>query len=302
MREARCRPVPPEDAEIRTTTTRRIAARGLLRGHDPYATVRITNIRLDGQPQRGIQSNPSREDMSIEFDYSVRQPGGEKTVQLIVGVGTYSETFDLVHEGKVGPAGLVGHYQGTLRIPAEVRQSVEYPGRACGSACSCTSHVSQQGSGRSVHQERLVRWLSVPDCDGGLPMRNRFWQRQVRRDSVSTRSPSPAPRGKLPHNLQQHALIRRAVLQLQHRLDLLPPRRPARPSSRCLRCWSTVPINGPAHRQLRESPRYHSGPPASPSCGMRIAENRGGFVQLPPRTTRNAPSAGPCGSAGRKPA
>lgn len=121
---------PPEDAEIRTTTTRRMEGRDSYEVTDPCATVRITNIRLEGQPQRGIQYSPSREDVSIEFDYSVSQPGEEKTVQLIVGVGTYAETFDLVHQGKVGPAGLVGHYQGTLRIPAEVRQSVKYPGRA----------------------------------------------------------------------------------------------------------------------------------------------------------------------------
>jgi hypothetical protein len=131
MERGKMQAAPPgNDAEIRTTTTRRIAGADSYEVTDPYATVRITNIRLEGQPQRGIQSSPSREDVSIEFDYSVSQPEGEKTVQLMVGVGTYSETFDLVHEGKVGPAGLVGHYRGTLRIPAEVRQSVKYPGRA----------------------------------------------------------------------------------------------------------------------------------------------------------------------------
>jgi hypothetical protein len=121
---------PPEDAEIRTTTTRRIEGRDSYEVTDPYATVRITNIRLDGQPRRGIRYSPSREDVSVEFDYFVSQPGGEKTVQLILGVGTYSETFDLIREGSCGPTGLVGHYQGTLRIPAEVRESVKYPGRA----------------------------------------------------------------------------------------------------------------------------------------------------------------------------
>ena len=73
---------------------------------------------------------PSKGELPIEFHYSVSQPAEEKTVQLIVGVGSHTETFDLVHQGKVGPAGLVGPYQGTLRIPAEVRQSVKYPARA----------------------------------------------------------------------------------------------------------------------------------------------------------------------------
>jgi len=118
---------PPEqptgDADTRTTVIQRSQGRDWYEVVEPYATIRITNIRVDGQPQRQIRCIPSKEELPIEFDFFISHPKSGNIIQMILGVGTYAETYTLVYQGIPGPQGEVGHYRGTLRIPAEVRES-----------------------------------------------------------------------------------------------------------------------------------------------------------------------------------
>ena len=122
---------PPEqpagDADTRTTLIRRSQGRDWYEVVEPYATIRITNIRVDGQPQRQIRCIPSKEELPIEFDFFISHPKSGNIIQMILGVGTYADTYELVYQGIPGPQGEVGHYRGTLRIPAEVRESAAEP-------------------------------------------------------------------------------------------------------------------------------------------------------------------------------
>ncbi len=101
----------------------------------PLSTIRLTNIRVDGHDMTTsakhlhAKADPSETELTIEFDYFLRHQKSSEILQLILGVGTYAETFELVYQGIPGPRGRAGHYKGVLKVPTEVRESVKYPGR-----------------------------------------------------------------------------------------------------------------------------------------------------------------------------